>query len=187
MTSASAQWLLCLNLNREYVTPGRPLHTHAGAAVASRARTVLYGARERGWMVAHVQGRRGRLANTDDFARPIEGLEPLPSEPLFLVRQKSALAHLDLRARLSADRPRALYLIGFALAHEGLATFFDAVDLGLPIRVVADAVASPAIGDRSAAEIDRAALAIAASLTGLTSSNEALNASSNVVVGFKGA
>lgn len=187
MSTSAAPWLLCLNLNREHVTPGRPLYIQSGIAAASQARSLLYRARERGWTVAHIQSRRARLANGDDFARPIEGLEPLPSEALFLVRQRSALAHLDLRARLSADRPRAIYVVGFSLAHEGLATMFDAVDLGLCLRVVADAVASPAIGDRTSSEIDRAALAIAASLTGVTNSNEALNATSGAVVGFKGA
>lgn len=180
-------WLLCLNLNREYVTPGRPLHAHSGVPAAARARTLLYAARERSWTVAHVQGRRSRLSGADDFSRPIEGLEPLPSEPFFLVRHNSALAHPDLRARLSADRPAVLYLIGFTLAHEGLATFFDAIDLGLSVRIVADAVASPAIGDRTSAEIDRAALAIAASLTGVATVSETISAASNVVVGFKGA
>ena len=146
MTYSGAHWLLCLNLNREFVTPGRPRHAQSGIAA-----------------------------------------EPLPSEALFLVRHRSALAHIDLRARLNADRPATLYLAGFALAHEGLATLFDAVDLGLSVRVVADAVASPAIGDRSSGEIDRAALAIAASLSGVTNCREALNAESGVVVGFKGA
>ena len=187
MTYSGAHWLLCLNLNREFVTPGRPRHAQSGIAAASAARTLLCGARERGWTIAHVQARKGNLSSADDFARPIEGLEPLPSEALFLVRHRSALAHIDLRARLNADRPATLYLAGFALAHEGLATLFDAVDLGLSVRVVADAVASPAIGDRSSGEIDRAALAIAASLSGVTNCREALNAESGVVVGFKGA
>lgn len=187
MNRASAPWLLCLNLNREYVTPGRPLHAQSGVKAAGSARTLLYGARERGWTVAHIQARRSRLANLNDFAQPIEDLEPLPCEPLYLVSKCSALTHLDLRARLSADRPPALFLIGFTLAQEGLATMFDAVDLGLAVRVVADAVASPPIGDRSSAEIDRAALAIAASLAEITISSEALSAKASVVVGLKGA
>jgi nicotinamidase-related amidase len=189
MTRASdgpAPWLLCLNLNREYVTPGRPLNAFGGLAAASCARRLLYRARDLGWTVAHVQSRR-RLANSDSFARPIEGLEPLPSESLFIMRQRSALAHIDLRARLSAERPPAVYLVGFAFAHEGLATLFDAVDLGLPLRVIEDAVASPAIGDRTGAEIDRAALAIAASLSAIANSAEALEATATTVVGFKGA
>lgn len=179
-------WLLCLNLNREYVTPGRPLFAEAGGSAAACARTLLNSARRRGWAVAHVQSRRGRLANAEAFQRPIEGLEPLPSEPLFFVRHRSALAHLDLRARVSAERPPVVYLIGFTLAHEGLATLFDAADLGLSLRIVADAVASPPIGDRTATEIDRAALAIAASLSGVANSSEVFDAASNVVVGFKG-
>lgn len=180
-------WLICLNLNREYVTVGRPLHVPEGGAAASIARSLLYHAREARWTVAHVQTRRRRLANSDSFARPIEGLEPLPSEALFIIRQRSALAHLDLRARLSAERPPAIYLVGFAFAHEGLATLFDAADIGLPLRVVEDAVASPAIGDRSGAEIDRAALAIAASLSAVAASTQVLSAGPNTVVGFKGA
>lgn len=180
-------WLLCLNLHREYVTPGRPLHAHGGAAAADRTRSLLYVARERRWTVAHVQTRRRALANSEMFARPIAGLEPLPSEPLFIIRQRSALAHLDLRARLCAERPPTVYLAGFAFAHEGLATLFDAIDIGLPARVVEDAVASPAIGDRSAAEIDRAALAIAASLSAVADSAHVLGACANTLVGFKGA
>lgn len=180
-------WLLCLNLNREYVTPGRPLFTQSGISAAACARLLLNNARRRGWVVAHVQNRRGRFSNAESFQSPIEGLEPLPSEPLFLIRHRSALAHLDLRSRVSAERPPVVYLMGFTLAHEGLATLFDAADLGLSLRIVSDAVASPPIGDRTATEIDRAALAIAASLSAVANSTEVFDAASNVVVGFKGA
>jgi nicotinamidase-related amidase len=178
-------WLLCLNFNREFVTAGRPLHADSAALAAAHARTLLCGAREQDWTIAHIRTGRARLANTDQFECPIEGLEPLPTEPVFLVRQKSALAHATLRARLSSGRPSAIYIAGFALAHQGLATLFDAHDLGLHARIVTDAGASHAIGDRTSAEIDRAVLAIAASLGGVVTTTEALSTASNVVVGFK--
>lgn len=175
-------WLICLNLNREYVTPGRPLHAAGAAAAATRARACLSHARDTGWPVAHIQSRRSRLAQDARFFRPIEGLEPLPSEPLFITRRLSALAHAELRARLLTDRPSSVFLVGFALSHEGLATLFDAVDCGLRLRVVEDAVASPALGDRSAGEIDRALLAVAASLSCVACSADVLQMAAGKVV-----
>jgi nicotinamidase-related amidase len=175
-------WLVCLNLNREYVTPGRPLYAPDAAAAATRARACLSHARDFGWPVAHVQTRHSRLGHDVRFARPVEGLEPLPSEALFITHRRSAFAHPELRARLLADRPAAIFLVGFALALEGLASLFDAADLGLPLRVVEDAVASPPIGDRSAGEMDRASLALAASLSCIAGSAEVLQRSSDKIV-----
>lgn len=187
MTDPAAPWLICLNLNREYVTPGRPLFADGGEEAAACARRVVHHARSSGWTVAHVQTRGARLANADQFQRPIEALEPLPSEPLFLVRWRSAFAHTGLRDRVSAERPSRIYLIGFALAHEGLATLLHGLDTGLPVRVIGDACASPPIGDRSAAEIDRATLAVAGSLSALADSREVLQVASNVIVSLRGA
>ena len=187
MSDRAAPWLICLNLNREYVTPGRPLFADQGEVAAACARRVVHHARSSGWTVAHVQTRGARLANADQFQRPIEALEPLPSEPLFLVRGRSAFVHSGLRDGISSDRPSRIYLIGFALAHEGLATLLHGLDTGLPVRVVADACASPPIGDRSAAEIDRATLAIAGSLSALADSREIFQVANDVVVNFRGA
>jgi nicotinamidase-related amidase len=167
-------WLVCLNLNREYVTSGRPLQCPGAASAALHARACLSHARDLGWSVAHVQSRHSRLSQSPNFARPIDGLEPLPSEPLFITPKRSALAHPELRARLTAERPLYVYMVGFSLALEGLATLFDAVDAGVALRIVDDAVASPAFGDRSGVEMDRAALAIAASLSAVASTSELL-------------
>lgn len=179
-------WLVCLNLNREYVTPGRPLYAPGAAAAAIRARACLSHARDLGWPVAHVHARYSRLSKSSNFARPIDGLEPLPSEALFFTPRRSAFAHAELRARLIAERPPAVYLVGFSLAVEGLASMFDAADLGAVVRLVEDAVATPAIGDRSAAEMDRAALAIAASLSCVAASADMLQTSPNKIVSFLG-
>jgi nicotinamidase-related amidase len=103
-----------------------------------------------------------------------------------MIARRSALAHPELRARLAAERPGPVYLAGFSLAHEGLATMFDAIDLGLPLRLIEDAVASPAIGDRDADEIDRTGLAIAASLSSLATGAEVLHAPHGRIVGFQG-
>lgn len=185
-TTLGAPWLICLNLQREYVTPGRPLHAPHGEAVAAVAQSCIRAARARGWRVSHIQTRRPPLANEKFFARPIEGLEPIPSEAVFSTAQRSALSHADLCARLREARPDQVYLIGFSLAHDGLATMFHALDIGLPLRVVEGAMGSPALGDRSAADIDRAALAIAASMSALATPEEVMGAASATVVRFRG-
>lgn len=181
-----APWLLCLNLQREYATPGRPSHAPHWEGASDRARACLYHARSVGWRVAHVQSRRLRRSDDGFFARPIEGLEPSPSEPVYTTVHRSALAHADLCARVHEDDPGAIYVIGFSLAQDGLATLFHAWDLGLPMRIVEGAAASPAIGDRSAADIDRAALAIAASQAGVITSQEILGAPAANVVRLRG-
>jgi nicotinamidase-related amidase len=182
MIEPRSAWLVCLNLNREYVTPGRPLFAPAAAAAATRARACLSHARDLGWQVVHVQSRHSPLGFDARFARPIDGLEPLPTEALFITQRRSAFAHPELRARLVSDRPDAVFLVGFSLALEGLASLFDAVDLGLSLRIVEDAAASPAIGDRSAAEMDRAALALAASFSSVATCAEVLLTSPSKIV-----
>jgi nicotinamidase-related amidase len=185
-TEAAAPWLLCLNLQREYATPGRPLYAPYWESVAALARGCLDHARVEGWRVAHVRSRRARLANDKFFARPIEGLEPSPSEPVYSTEHRSALGHPELRASVREPGPRAIYVIGFSLALDGLATLFHASDLGLPARIVAGAAGSPPIGDRNAADIDRAALAIAASQSGIVTSQELLGASPATLVRLRG-
>ncbi|MES1200112.1 MAG: isochorismatase family protein [Pseudomonadota bacterium] len=181
------RWLLCLNLQREFITAGRPLYASEAAAAATRARICLSVARELGWRVAHIQVRRKTSAGSRDFERPIEGLEPLPSEAVFVTENRSALSHPILRTQLVSSRPEAIYAVGFSLAHEGLASVFDAAGLDLPLQVVEDASASPSIGDRSARDIDRAALAIAASVSGVTSSAALKAAKAQTVILFQGA
>lgn len=184
--TALQPWLICLNLQREYVTPGRPLFAPHGAEVAEVARACLKRARASRWPIAHVQTRRVRLANNKSFSRPIEGLEPLPSEPVFATAYLSALTHAGLREHLMEAPPHSVYLIGFSLAHDGMATLFHGFDLGLPMIAVEGAMGSPSIGDRSAADIDRAAFTVAASLSGLVTREEFLGVSSATVVRFRG-
>ena len=80
---------------------------------------------------------------------------------------------------------------GIGLAHFDMERLgldeLHGLDTGLPVRVIGDACASPPIGDRSAAEIDRATLAVAGSLSALADSREVLQVASNVIVSLRGA
>jgi nicotinamidase-related amidase len=130
-------WLVCLDLQREHVVAGHSDHAAAGALVAAACRRILQHARSNGWRVVHSQRRRGGAGL---FAAPIEDLRPRITEPVFLRRGLSALSDPDFAAELSEARGEDIYLIGFSLSDTCLATVLAAVDLGLALTLVEDAV-----------------------------------------------
>ena len=89
------RWLVCLDLQREYVVPGRPRYADAHAGVAGACQRVLEIARRNRWRVVHSQHRWEIGSARDMFGAPIEGLRPLISEPVFARAGLSAFANPD--------------------------------------------------------------------------------------------
>jgi nicotinamidase-related amidase len=157
-------WLVCIDLQREYVVPGRPLYAAESAPVTEVCRRVLEHARADGWRVVHTQQRKpGDLfARTGNFGAPIEGLRPLISEPVFLRTGLSAFSNPDFAAEMRDAMGEDVYLIGFSLNHTCLATALAAVDLGLSVTIVEDAMGvapCQGLGPRRASDIAGAILA----------------------------
>jgi nicotinamidase-related amidase len=120
--------LVCLDLQR-YRDGGA-----GGDPMLAACRRALQDARRRGWPVLHVHARPpgGDL-------RPLPGLEPRPSEPVFLRRGPSAFSNPAF-AQAAHATGGPLALIGFALLDTVLATAFAAADRDLETQVVMDAV-----------------------------------------------
>jgi nicotinamidase-related amidase len=135
-------WLVCLDLQREFVVPGRPLFQPEAAAVVGACGRIIRRARHDGWNIVHAHRRRpdGLFGKTGLFSAPIEGLRPLISEPIFVREALSAFANTDFGSTLSQARGDDVYLIGFSLADSCLATALDAIDEGLRLNLVADAL-----------------------------------------------
>jgi nicotinamidase-related amidase len=157
-------WLVCVDLQREYVVPGRPLYEASSAPVAQACRRVLEHARTRRWRVIHTQQRHdeGLFARSGYFGAPIEGLRPLISEPVFVRTGLSAFSNPDFAAEMGDALGEDVYLIGFSLNHTCLATAFAAVDMGLSVTVVEDAMGvapCPGMPSGRASEIAEAILA----------------------------
>lgn len=138
MSSPPPAALVCLDLQRARLA-GSPA---AAAWVTAACRRVLDQARARAWPVLHVHRREA----TSEGARPIAGLEPLPSEPVFLRPGPSAFSHPAF-ARRAKSLGGPLALIGFSMADSVLATAFAAADLQLPVDVLSDAVATGDVED----------------------------------------
>jgi len=133
--------LVCLDLQREYVVPGRPLYAEGAAAAAEACATLLRHARTNGWRVVHVQRRDadGLFERSGYFGAPIEGLRPLISEPVFMRSGYSAFCNPDFAAEMRDALGEDVFLIGFSLDRTCLATAFAAADAGLSVTVVTDA------------------------------------------------
>jgi nicotinamidase-related amidase len=148
------RWLICLDLQRDHVVPGRPLYAEENAEVASACRRVLDHAREEGWRIVHSQMRQEDAGQWPRklFSAPIEGLRPLISEPVFFRRGSlSAFSDPGFAAELREARGDEVFLIGFSLADTCLATALGAVDEGLSLTLLDDAVGAGASAAAAAA------------------------------------
>jgi nicotinamidase-related amidase len=144
---APRRWLICLDLQRDHVVPGRPRYAAENAAVAAACARVLRLARDEGWRIVHSQLRQadGSQWPRELFSAPIEGLRPLISEPVFFRRGSlSAFSDPGFAAELREARGDEVFLIGFSLADTGLATALGAVDEGLSLTLLDDAVGAGA-------------------------------------------
>jgi nicotinamidase-related amidase len=135
-------WLVCLDLQREYVVPGRPLFDPNCGEVVSACAKVIAHARASGWRVVHAHRRRNGdlFCGETLFAAPIEGLRPLISEPVFVRSGLSAFSNRDFALELRRARDDGVCLIGFSMASSGLATALAAIDAGLTLTLVEDAI-----------------------------------------------
>ena len=129
-----AHVLVCLDLQS-----GRQLEPGVDEARALEAcRLVLAQARSLRWPVLHVHSR----FHTGDATRSIAGLEPLPSEAVYVRNGPSPFSNRNFTLAVQA-LGGPLALIGFGLNDTVLATAFAAADRDLACQVVSDAVVNP--------------------------------------------
>jgi nicotinamidase-related amidase len=135
-------WLVCLDLQRDHVVPGRPRYAAENAEVAATCARVLGFARDEGWRVVHSQWRDDDSSAwpRDLFHAPIEGLRPLISESVFFRQGLSAFGNPAFASELRLARDKEVFLIGFSLADTCLATALAGVDAGIALVLVEDAI-----------------------------------------------
>jgi|SRR5580658_1242921 nicotinamidase-related amidase len=133
------RWLVCLDLQRDYVIPGRPQYAAGHTEAARACARVLQLARRERWRVVHSQVSRDGCAR-NMFAAPIEELRPLVSEPVYFRRGLSAFANPGFADELSAAEGEEVFLVGFSLPDSCLATALAGHDHGVAFTLVEDAV-----------------------------------------------
>lgn len=141
-------WLVCLDLQREFVSQGRPLHSPGVENRLGACAGLLAHARDAGWPVIHAHRRRdsGLFSDRSEFSRPIEGLEPLVSEALFFRSQMSAFAAPGLRRMAPPTPGTRVFVAALSLDNACLATVLQGADLGLKITVAEDLLGASPLG-----------------------------------------
>lgn len=163
--------LICLNLQRGYISRDNELFAPEAPRALINAQACLRWARGAGLAVVHVH----TLDRFDERARgaPIDGYEPLPSEPLLFKRGASLFTSDECGYVGLADLAGALVL-GFSGAFDCLATAVDAERLGARLVFVADAIASPRRDLRAGDEAMAGLGDILANFAAVTTTNQVL-------------
>lgn len=151
--------LFCLDLQQEFVTPGRPWADPYGDEISYPCSLVLKSARDAGWTIAHSQLHRGAPMMDGPGCMPqsIPGCEPRPGEVLLKRAGISAYAHPDMDELLSFDmmsESRAIraIMIGFSASTSLKTTLYDARDRGHKLYLLEEAVGSSDTPEWSAEE-----------------------------------
>jgi len=138
--------LICLDLLRPVATITDP---YAFERASGAARRLLAHARHQRWEVVHCHG-------ADLPPRAIGGLEPLPSEPVYLREGASAFSSRAFRRRIKLwPRPELVIIGGSAIAC--MATALAAFDRRLPAILAVDAVS---VGHDNGLDVDALARVI---------------------------
>lgn len=132
VTRRGGRLLVCLDLQQA------SLVRRAGAdRCIINCRRMLAHARAAGWRIVHVHTKQANPR----AARPIEGLEPLPTEPLLYRSGGSAFSSATFR-RLVAEAPCELVVVGYSPSASCLATTLIAHDENVSVTLVEDAVSA---------------------------------------------
>jgi len=138
--------LVCLDLQQEQQAAISPAERERRQRCIESCQQVLAGARGLQWKVVHVHSSQGRPGPLSAGAKPIPGLEPRPSEPIFYRQGVSAFASSAFQEYLKLVAAPQLILIGFSLDGSALFTSVNAQEVGVPVAVVRDAVDTPPVG-----------------------------------------
>ncbi len=110
----------------------------SGDAWSENAARLLAHARAEGWAVGHVISRRPRPGEAP--WRPVAGMTPAPSEPVYHREQPSAFSSPELCEAIERGARGEVVLCGVSVQGSCLATALDALRLKLRLTVAADAV-----------------------------------------------
>ena len=132
-SSGRERLLVCLDLQRGSIADGR-----APDGCLVNCRRMLAHARHEGWRVVHVHSKKPDPAH----AQPIEGLEPLLSEPVLYRSGLSAFSNRAFREMVEGRRSAELVIIGYSMTSALVGTALIAHEEALSVVMVEDAICS---------------------------------------------
>ncbi|SEM68114.1 Nicotinamidase-related amidase [Syntrophus gentianae] len=157
--------LLCIDLQREYFDPGRPLWVPEGAFVLTNTAKLVHKARHIGTPVVHVRHVSRKpgavtFAPNSEFLEFPEDVSPRDGEYVITKSRPGAFYETALDAHLQSLGITRLFLCGLLSFMCVDTTAREAHARGYEVIFVRDATAALPIGDLSADVIHRVVCAI---------------------------
>ncbi len=161
LKGSTPRQLVCLDL----VRAGEP--SPEEALRIGKCRRLLSFARSTGWAVSHVYKRAGGRS-----PRPLAGLEPLPSEPLYYRSGVSAFSNRTF-ARVMGDQLGAeLVILALALSPTAVGTALAAHDQDIAVTLVGDTLSRDACDASGIEAIETIARALVAPFVQVRAADE---------------
>lgn len=138
--------LVVIDVQREYVTPGRKFHISGIDDSLRKGAELLQFARAQNWPVVHVQHLQdgdlfGRQSPTSDF---VEGFSPVKGEVVAVKGNYSSFSSPDFEKFAAEHRDDEFLVMGYGTTMCCLATIVEGYHRGLRFALVEDACAARA-------------------------------------------
>jgi nicotinamidase-related amidase len=175
--------LVCLDLQQEQQAAASPAERERRRSCVDACKQVLAGARGLHWKIAHVHYAQGRLGPLSAGSKPIPGLEPRPSEPIFYRQAPSAFSSGAFQEYLKLIAAPQLILVGFSLDGSALFTAMAAQEAAVPVTVVRGAVDVPPMGLLGSDVVESVLLGVVGGFTEILDTEELFDRATSSFVG----
>jgi hypothetical protein len=163
--------LVCLDLLRPEAVDGDEALAAGVERGKRNCRRLLRYGRTVGWTITHVFDHTARSRRS----RAIEGLEPLQMEPVLYRTGVSAFSNRMFRESVE-DRPDTeLIILGLSLSPACLATALAALDRGVTVALVEDALCGSASAADGISAIQTLSRSIAAPFVKITRTDDLID------------
>lgn len=147
--------LLLIDIQKEYITPGRPFYLNGIESSLAKCRELLSFARENGWGIIHVQHSNGvgaaRFNPETPYFNFVDGFEPLGNERHFVKKDFSCYSNEAFSTYLhelyqTYDEIK-MNVVGYNSVMCCLSTLEEARRKGHKMHFVRDATLAKSVGD----------------------------------------
>lgn len=138
------QLILCIDIQNEYITNGRPYNIKNINSSLENARVVIEAARKSGISVWHMrhENEKNAFVKGTSFADFIVGFEPQLAEKHFIKNMYSCFSSPEFVRQLAEDKPEEIIIIGYGSSMCCTCTIIDGIHRGYQFTLIEDATAS---------------------------------------------
>ena len=182
--------LIIIDIQKEYITLGRPFHLNGIDDSLTRASAALKFARDNGWDIVHVQHSNGEHAEkfnpTTEHYDFVEGFEPIQGEMHFIKNDFSCYASREFSLYMDKKSLEGsnVYVMGYNSVMCCLSTLEEARRKGHKMNFINDASLAKRLDGLDEIESHKVMLSIyrAKGLASITSVNEVMQRHSPKVI-----